>query len=301
MVWPDGHAGVGLVWAENGQRDEMAVTGSSFGLETASSSTASLSPAWSAESEEDVDTPFQHLGTAEEACLPPAVDFIRRPRVLSKGRKRGLVRENWGTNGTPVQIFVDGTDELGEKRNRGLSDYIGPELGLPVCSGVLTQFCGTGFSEVRESSEQTVVEKARKNRPRRLNIEPTPHRVAARDSKKYFRKPNRKAGSASPTVRTIAASELPLSDGFQIDLREEEEQDPFMGADQAGKGNSLQMATQTAQATSSFSMEKIDTALERLWNLYANGNAHSRHRLLQDLQVAINLQEMATRNSRFEH
>ncbi|KAK0664787.1 hypothetical protein DIS24_g306 [Lasiodiplodia hormozganensis] len=112
-------------------------------------------------------------------------------------------------------------------------------------------------------------------RPRRLTGDPTPNRLAAeKGSNKHFRKINDDVGS--PTIQTLREGVLPLSDGFQINIRSEQESDPFM---------------EPLQHESKDSMDELDSYLARIVGLYANGDERSRRLLLQNLQSAIAAQE----------
>ena len=112
-------------------------------------------------------------------------------------------------------------------------------------------------------------------RPRRLTGDPTLNRLAAeKGSNKHFRKINDDVGS--PTIQTLREGVLPLSDGFQINIRSEQESDPFM---------------EPLQHESKDSMDELDGYLARIVGLYANGDERSRRLLLQSLQSAIAAQE----------
>lgn len=112
-------------------------------------------------------------------------------------------------------------------------------------------------------------------RPRRLTGDPTPNRLAAeKGSNKHFRKIN--DDFESPTIQTLRGGVLPLSEGFQINIRSEQESDPFM---------------EPVQHESKDSMDEIDDCLTQICRLYADGDEHSRRLLLQRLRSTIAAQE----------
>ncbi|OJD40385.1 uncharacterized protein BKCO1_100076 [Diplodia corticola] len=111
----------------------------------------------------------------------------------------------------------------------------------------------------------------------------TPNRLAAATgTSKHFRKTSPDQGGAvSPTVRTLPAGALPLSDGFQITLGGEQDADPFGAA----------APVRSPALNDDSNMDEIDSCVTRLWHLYANGTEHTKRLLLRDLRRTIGVQE----------
>lgn len=270
---------------------------------------------------EDDETPYRMVDYEERrkrpdcsdwsvgAVLPFPMDSVDPSPASVVPRKMRSVSENWETyEETPSQAF-DGRKEHG--RNGVLPDIFAPRpirQQFPPFAG--PQSFETGSLKDPQVPSQNVVRNDRVSRPRRLTVDPTPHRLAARTSKKHFRTTGHQAGSSSPPMRTIAATDLPLSDGFQINLRNEEESDPFAEPSQrdsfveparrdsfanpakSGRFAFTEEPSPVVQGVSAPSMDAIDNALTRIWDLYMIGNERARERLLKDLKLAVVLQEM---------
>lgn len=261
---------------------------------------------------EDDETPYRMVDYEERrkrpdcsdwsvgAVLPFPMDSVGPSPASVVPKKMRSVSENWETyEETPSQAF-DGRKEHG--RNGVPPDIFAPRpirQQFPPFAGL--QSFEAGSLKDPQVPSQNVVRNDRVSRPRRLTVDPTPHRLAARTSKKHFRAMGHQAAFSSPPMRTIAATDLPLSGGFQINLRNEEESDPF--AEPAPRDSFAKPAqydsfafteepSPVIQRVSAPSMDAIDNALTRIWDLYMVGNERARERLLKDLKLAVALQEM---------
>ncbi|GME22660.1 hypothetical protein GTA08_BOTSDO13590 [Neofusicoccum parvum] len=135
-----------------------------------------------------------------------------------------------------------------------------------------------------DSTLQTILRKNRhdKRKRRRYTLDPSPNRAAAKTSTKHFRKTDAMAADSavSPTIQAIRAGQLPLSDSFQIDLRDDGQTDPFTEEETAEAG----------PGCSTDETDEMDKMLTSVWDAYVCGDEYARGRLVACLREVLDEQ-----------
>ncbi|EOD51186.1 hypothetical protein UCRNP2_2024 [Neofusicoccum parvum UCRNP2] len=136
----------------------------------------------------------------------------------------------------------------------------------------------------KDCTPQTILRKNRhdKRKQRRYTLDPSPNRAAAKTSTKHFKKTDATAADSavSPTIQAIRAGQLPLSDSFQIDLRDDGQTDPFTEEETAEAGPGYSVGE----------MDEMDKMLTGVWDAYVCGNEHARGRLVACLREMLDEQ-----------